>query len=101
MACININKCNKFCLYSHFFKSKVTKKNKIYIGFCLEDHNLESEALRKLSAKSLDYIVANKSDTIGQDHREVVVYSSKKDKPLRLNSSLMEVAYDLLALVSS
>ena len=36
----------------------LTKKNKIYVGFCLETEDLIKNAKAKLQAKRLDYIVA-------------------------------------------
>lgn len=75
------------------------KKNKTFIGFCLADENLEETALKKLSEKNLDYIIANKSETIGKETRSISIYQkdSKKGRELK-NLPLDEIAYEILKL---
>ena len=40
------------------------KNGKIYVGFALEDKDIEKNALKKMQEKSLDIIVANTTDTL-------------------------------------
>jgi len=47
------------------------RKNQIIVGFALEDKSLKTNAEKKVKAKHLDMIVANKSDTIGADKTTV------------------------------
>ena len=77
------------------------KKNKVFIGFCLEDDDLETKAKLKLKQKQCDYIVANHSTNIGREKRSLSVYSARKQEPvLKLEDcDLYEVAHHLLGLV--
>jgi len=53
--------------------AKHKTKNKIIVGFALEDKNLKANAERKLKEKKLDMIVANTPHSIGSDKTEVYV----------------------------
>lgn len=43
------------------------KHRKIYVGFALEDKDLEKNALKKMEEKSLDIIVANTTNTLNSE----------------------------------
>jgi phosphopantothenoylcysteine decarboxylase/phosphopantothenate--cysteine ligase len=49
------------------------KERRVLIGFALETYGLLAEATRKLSAKSLDAVVANSLENLGSDHGTVTV----------------------------
>jgi phosphopantothenoylcysteine decarboxylase/phosphopantothenate--cysteine ligase len=74
------------------------KKNKTYVGFCLEDNNLKESAQKKLTEKNLDYIVANTSNNIGSDTRTAFLLSAKSNEiihfkdqtPFELASALLQ-----------
>jgi phosphopantothenoylcysteine decarboxylase / phosphopantothenate---cysteine ligase len=76
------------------------KKNKIFIGFCLNDEDLLKEAREKMVKKNLDYIVANNTKNIGSDNREVFVLSAKTSDVKTIKASLVETANSLLDLVA-
>ena len=49
------------------------KGRRVLVGFALETEGLLAEATRKLSAKSLDAVVANSLENLGSDHGTVTV----------------------------
>lgn len=81
-------------------KSMASKKgDKVYIGFCLVDSNLKEEALKKLTSKNLDFIVANTSEMFGKDYRDILIFQSGKEDPIVQLSSqtLLNTAYEILS----
>jgi len=52
-------------------KSKI--KNKIIVGFALEDKNVKTDAEKKLKDKNLDMIIANKFSAIGSETSSVQI----------------------------
>jgi phosphopantothenoylcysteine decarboxylase/phosphopantothenate--cysteine ligase len=52
-------------------KSKI--KNKILVGFALEDKNVKANAQKKLKEKNLDMIIANKPEAIGGDYCSLLI----------------------------
>ncbi len=75
------------------------KKSCRMIGFCLEDQDLEKRAREKLKKKNLDFIVANKPDSIGKDKRDVLILSKNSAKAEQLRGiSLIHAAHRLLEL---
>jgi len=52
-------------------KSKI--KNKIIVGFALEDKNVKTDAEKKLKDKNLDMIIANKFSAIGEDYSSLLI----------------------------
>lgn len=79
------------------------KENKIFIGFCLADQDLEKTALEKLTAKNLDFIAANGPQNIGNSVRTLIIHSKDQSKPpVKLDQvSIFESAYQLLKLIAS
>lgn len=79
---------------------KVKKKGQITVGFALETNDEETNALKKMQDKNLDYIVLNSLNDAGagfvHDTNKVTILSlagSKKTFSLKLKS---EVAKDIL-----
>ncbi len=52
-------------------------KNKILVGFALEDKNLKANAERKLKDKNLDIIIANSPSSIGSEETEGFIKTAK------------------------
>lgn len=56
------------------------KENLVYIGFAAESDNLEKNAVEKMSAKNLDYIIANsvngEKNAMGSDKNELLVFKN-------------------------
>jgi phosphopantothenoylcysteine decarboxylase / phosphopantothenate---cysteine ligase len=77
--------------------SKYSEKR--LIGFCLEDHDLETKAKEKMKKKNLDYIVANTSNNIGKQTRSFTIYAQKSDKQKFENISLNDTVVKLLKLI--
>ena len=79
------------------------KGDKVFIGFCLADQDLEATALKKLKDKNLDYIVANGPENIGRATRTFQVYSKAKSSPLVSleQASVFKSSYHLLKLIAS
>jgi phosphopantothenoylcysteine decarboxylase/phosphopantothenate--cysteine ligase len=48
-------------------------KNKILVGFALEDKNVKANAQKKLKEKNLDMIIANKPEAIGGDYSSLLI----------------------------
>jgi phosphopantothenoylcysteine decarboxylase / phosphopantothenate---cysteine ligase len=68
------------------------------IGFCLEDENLDQSAIEKLKSKSLDMIVANLSDNIGNQSRTIKIFTPKSSRPVFMseNKTVIETALSIL-----
>lgn len=81
-------------------KNKKSKlKNKIVVGFALEDKNLKANAEKKLKEKNLDMIIANSPDSIGSDKTEVYVKSVWSEwKKFSLNTK-EAIAAQLISLI--
>lgn len=62
------------------------KKNKLYIGFCLETSKLKSNARKKLLDKKLDYIVGFKKTAKNEPFGEVLSDVIICDKSLKINT---------------
>ena len=74
-------------------------KNKIIVGFALEDKNLKVNAEKKLKEKNLNMVVANSPDSIGSDKTEVYVkIVSSEWKRYSLNTKLA-VAGKIISLI--
>lgn len=72
----------------HTFKTKKTPdilkslaesktSTQVFIGFCLEDDNLDDVAQEKLKKKKCNYIIANTSANFGADTRSIRIFSNK------------------------
>jgi phosphopantothenoylcysteine synthetase/decarboxylase len=48
-------------------------KNKILVGFALEDKNIKTKAEKKLKEKNLALIIANKPSAIGEDCSSLLI----------------------------
>jgi len=67
------------------------------IGFCLADHHLEQVAKEKLNKKELHYIVANTSEAIGKNSRDIMILSRSGSEKTYQDLSLEETAYEILS----
>jgi phosphopantothenoylcysteine decarboxylase / phosphopantothenate---cysteine ligase len=77
-----------------------SKGDKTFIGFCLEDDDLEKVALEKMEKKNLDFIVANRSLNIGQKKRSLQIYNKKNKEVVNIKDEpLLTVAHKLLSLI--
>jgi phosphopantothenoylcysteine decarboxylase/phosphopantothenate--cysteine ligase len=54
---------------------KIKRPNQLLIGFALETKNLTKNALKKMTEKNCDYIVANHSNVIAQTKSTVTIIS--------------------------
>lgn len=50
------------------------KKDKILIGFAVETDSLEEYAVEKMTKKNLDMIIANKTEAMGSDQNNVIIF---------------------------
>ncbi len=71
------------------------KKEKKYIGFCLETEDLLNRAKKKLREKQLDYIIANSIDVIGQNYRKVFIMN-KNENIETIEGDLKYIAHKIL-----
>ena len=73
------------------------KGDRVFVGFCLDDGELLTVAREKLLKKGLDYIVANRPESVGATHRSIHVLS-RTDQAIHTleNASLLEVVYSIL-----
>lgn len=80
--------------------SNLKTEHQTVIGFCAESENLIDNAIEKLKAKKLDYIIANditKSDIgFDSDYNEVTVIDSAGKKELIIKATKQEVAQQIL-----
>jgi len=77
--------------------SKV-KGNKKLIGFALETENLVKNATLKLKEKNLDFIVANKAQSLNSDNADFIIIKNNKLKKFK-NISKESMAEEILDLV--
>jgi len=73
--------------------------NKMYIGFCLSDENLESVSKEKLQKKGVDYMVGNGSDSFSQESRSISIVSKHGETKSFKDISLEVVSQELLSLI--
>ncbi len=80
-------------------KGKDEKKKQLLVGFALETHNEQANALDKLCRKNLDFIVLNSLNDVGAGFRcdtnkvSIIAVDGKQDFPLK---SKAEVAKDIV-----
>jgi phosphopantothenoylcysteine decarboxylase / phosphopantothenate---cysteine ligase len=70
---------------------------RVTIGFCLADENLESVAREKMTRKHVNLMIANHVDTIGKSERDFMVLRPNKDTEFVEGASLNEMAYTILS----
>ncbi len=71
---------------------------RVLIGFALETEGLLAEATRKLSAKSLDAVVANSLENLGSDHGTVTVIEASGKTETWTNLPKADLGRNLVAL---
>ncbi|MDR0484521.1 MAG: bifunctional phosphopantothenoylcysteine decarboxylase/phosphopantothenate--cysteine ligase CoaBC [Alphaproteobacteria bacterium] len=71
------------------------KQNKILVGFALESENLRDNALKKITSKNLDFIVANSPQNLGSDNGAFYLIN-KKGESINLVGSKKQVALEIL-----
>ena len=75
------------------------KGGRIHVGFALETTNLRTEAVRKLSEKNLDFIVANTPAAFAGDRTSVEILGRDGVVDVLVDVSKRELAHRLLELV--
>jgi phosphopantothenoylcysteine decarboxylase/phosphopantothenate--cysteine ligase len=75
------------------------RKGQIFVGFCLEDEDLEKRAKEKLKKKNVDFIVANRPESIGKERRDLLIVSEKTVNNFK-NASLVDAAGFILELLA-
>lgn len=76
-----------------------TKKH-TFIGFCLEDDELEKVALKKLHDKGVDFIAGNSSESFGSPNRTMRIWNKNKECITKIeNKPVIEAAYELLKVI--
>jgi len=76
---------------------KQLKEEKLLkIGFALETNDSESNALKKMSEKKLDYIILNSPDNLESDSGSCTIFSSNGDKTAIDNVNKLEMAEKIL-----
>ena len=83
---------------------KIKKDNQKLIGFALETNNEESNAIDKLNRKNLDFIILNslqdKGAGFGTDTNKITVYSATGEKIEYGLKSKIEVAKDIIDIIT-
>jgi len=75
---------------------QLQKVKLLKIGFALETNNSESNALKKMSEKKLDYIVLNSPDNLESDKGSCTLFSSNGEKVIIENVNKFEMAEKIL-----
>lgn len=73
------------------------KKDQTIVGFCLNDGDLIQVAQEKMAAKSVDIMIANTCDQIGQPMRAIQILRSPTDPGTPISGSVTTVAHAILA----
>ncbi|MBI5779667.1 MAG: phosphopantothenoylcysteine decarboxylase [Planctomycetes bacterium] len=76
------------------------KGKRVLIGFALETDNGKRNALKKLRAKNLDYVVLNSPDAFGSDRSTVEMYSRQGLVKRFNNTSKKQISGFIIKLVS-
>lgn len=83
---------------------KIKNGDQKLIGFALETNNEETNAIDKLNRKNLDYIILNslqdKGAGFGTDTNKITVYSAKGEKIEYGLKSKVEVAKDIIDIIT-
>ena len=76
------------------------KRPKLVIGFAAETQNIEENALKKLSTKNADMIIANdvsdKSIGFNSENNSITIYSRDSNPVNYLNTSKKELGYHII-----
>lgn len=75
------------------------KEKQLLIGFSAQDSSDSTIAKKKIENKNCDGIIMNNIDTMNQDQTEVDFYF--KDKSYLINGSKIEVAKEIVSIISS
>jgi phosphopantothenoylcysteine decarboxylase/phosphopantothenate--cysteine ligase len=78
-------------------KSKI--KNKILVGFALEDKNVKANAQKKLKEKNLDMIIANKPEAIGGDYSSLLIKTPFKPWQSLAKASKRTLSEKIISLI--
>jgi len=76
-----------------------SKGDRLAVGFALESHNGEQEALRKMSAKHLDYLVLNGVEAQGATTSQVELFHHQGERVLLGPANKKQLAVDLLDII--
>lgn len=76
-----------------------TKGQRLAVGFALETHNAEAEALRKMSAKHLDYLILNGVEAQGATSSKVELFHCKGERVVLGPADKKQLAMDLLDII--
>jgi phosphopantothenoylcysteine decarboxylase / phosphopantothenate---cysteine ligase len=74
-------------------------RNKIVVGFALEDKNLLQNAEKKLKEKNLDMIIANDISSIGNEKTSVYIKSSNTSWQIIADKSKSLIARKIMSLL--
>lgn len=77
------------------------KGDRLAVGFALETHHAEQEALRKMSAKNLDFLVLNGVEAQGASDSEVVLFQPQGERTALGPAAKKQLAIDLLDIIFS
>jgi phosphopantothenoylcysteine decarboxylase/phosphopantothenate--cysteine ligase len=72
------------------------KKNQVVVGFALQTEDIKENAIKKLSQKNMDIVVANRETNIGEDVASVIFISKKGNNKELNNVSKEQIAKELL-----
>lgn len=78
-----------------------TKGSRLAVGFALETHNAEQEALRKMTAKHLDYLILNGVEAQGATASAVELFHHQGKRVSLGPADKKQLAVDLLDIILS
>ena len=78
------------------FEMGKKKDKQLLIGFAAETNDIKENALKKLEKKNLDFIVANKASTMGNNTNTVEIIRKNKTSIKINQKNKIELAYDIL-----
>jgi len=76
-----------------------TKGERLAVGFALETDNAEQEALRKMSAKRLDYLILNGVEAQGATSSRVELFHQQGERTVLGPADKKQLAIDLLDII--
>lgn len=83
------------------FEMGKSKEKQFLVGFAAETNDIKENALKKLKKKNLDLIVANSAFNMNSDENKIEIIKKEETSIEFSQKSKLELAYDILKIVSS